>query len=79
MMLHAVAREDFDDAIIALDRQRDNHRSLRVLQSRAVGFGNLQMIGDQIELPAGHAEGGMLVNVHARKISEGVPRFEDRR
>jgi hypothetical protein len=29
----------------------------------------LQVIGDQIKLLAGHAEGGMLVNVHGRKIA----------
>src|SRR5687767_14915841 len=73
MVLHSVAREYTGRTVIAVNRQRHRYRTLRVFQPPAIIFGDLKIIGDQIELLAGHVKSRMIVNLHARTIAESLP------
>src|SRR6185503_18770080 len=78
MMLDAIAAKNFRPAIIPMDRERHDHRPFRVLEPAPIGFRDLQMVGDQIELLAGHLKSGMVVNLHARKVKMvGVPKSRE--
>ena len=70
MMLHAVAGENASGAIVAMNGQRDGHGTLGIFEAVAFGIGNFEMVGDRVELLAGHAESRAVVNIHScrRKI-----------
>jgi hypothetical protein len=52
-----------------MDRERDCHGTLGKLEARAFIGGNLQPIRHQIELPARHAKRWMIVDIHARILT----------
>ena len=56
VMLHAVTGENLHRTVVAMDRQRDRHRTLRKFQPSPFTLRNLQIIRSHIELPAGHVE-----------------------
>ena len=68
MMLNAITLESFRTAIVHVDRQRYGHGALWVHEPLAVVFVNAQIIGDDLELVAGHFEHFVVVNVHRAKI-----------
>jgi hypothetical protein len=68
MMLDAVPLEDLDLAGIEPDRERDGDEALRELGPLAQRLGEVEEIGDGIELVAGHLVGGILEEVfHERR------------
>src|SRR5688572_28543216 len=76
MMLNPVALEDFGAAIVPMNGDGDGDRTLGIFQAVAVIRRDLQVIGHQVELLAGHAKRGMVINVHGRDASEKSSRVE---
>ena len=74
MMLHSIAKEDFGSAVITVNRERDGYGALGEFDAVAVRKGDLQIIGNFIELLASHVESRMVVHLHGRKASK-PPRF----
>ena len=72
MVLHAVALEHLRAAVIAMDRNRHCERALRNLEPIAIVGGDLEIVGHQIELLAGHAKRGVVVNVHGQSVVKFV-------
>ena len=66
-------REHPRGSIITMDRQRNRDRSLWIFDPRSIVLRNLEIIGHDIELLAGHVEGRMIVNLHGRTIAEAAP------
>ena len=64
MMLHAKARINFRAAVLAIDRQRNDHRAFWILEPRPFGFGHLQVVSDGVELLARHSECGAVIGFH---------------
>ncbi len=54
MMLHPVAGEDLDGAVVQVDGQRDDQGAFGIFEPLAMALGNLQMVGHEVKLPAGH-------------------------
>jgi hypothetical protein len=65
MMLDAMSGEDAGRAIVETDRQRDGHGTFGEFKASAFILRYLQQVSREVELPAGHAKGGMIVNFHA--------------
>jgi hypothetical protein len=63
MMLHAIAHEDRGAAIITPHRHRHAHAAFGHLQAVAGVFGDVQKVGHQIKLLAGHAENGRVIDL----------------
>ena len=68
VMLHPVAVEHARAAVVHVDRNRDGHRALGILHPVAIALRHLQVVGDLIELLAGHPPDRVVVNVHAGTI-----------
>jgi hypothetical protein len=69
VVLDAVAAEDVDRAVVEADGQGDGHGAFGEFESIPVVLRDLQAVGDDIELLAGHVEGGVLVNFHGAKLA----------
>ena len=59
--------------------QRHGQRAFGIFQAGAVLVGNGQMVGDEIELPAGHPEDRAVVDFHAAKVSRKLSGMEGRK
>ena len=65
MVLHAVAGEHLGGPVVAMNRQGDRHGALGIFDAVALGVGDLQMVGHQVKLLAGHPESRVIVDFHA--------------
>ncbi len=63
-MLHAVAREDLDLAIIAAHRHGDGEGALGIFQPVTFVRRDVQPVRHEVELLAGHVEGRVVIDVH---------------
>ena len=68
MMLNAITLESLRAAIVHVHRQRYGHGALRIHEPLAIVFVDAQIIGDDLELVAGHFEHVIVVNMHRAKI-----------
>jgi hypothetical protein len=76
-MLDAVALEGLRAAVIHVHRQRHRHGALWEHEPIAIVRIDLQIIGDDLELVAGHLEDFVVVNAHKKEKPEGrMPRRE---
>ena len=73
VMLHAVAGKNFGGTIVEANGQRDDHGALGKFEAVAMTPGNLQVVGNDVKLPAGHVESGMLVNFHDESSQADLP------
>ncbi len=64
MMLHAVAGENFNGAVVHVDGQRDSQGALGKFQALAVTGGNLEMLGNDVKLPTRHLESRVRIDFH---------------
>ena len=60
-MLHAITLESLGAAVVHVHRERDGDGALRVHQPIAIVLIDLQVIGDDLELVAGHLENFVVV------------------
>ncbi len=71
MMLHPVAGEDLGPAVVHVNRARDDDGAFRIEEPVAFLLGDAQMVGDDMELIAGHFEHGARVEaLHMRSPSD---------
>src|SRR5579862_1403431 len=75
-MLNPVAAEDLYGTIISVDRQSHRHRPLGKLDPAPFRVRYLQMVSNQVKLLTGHAESGMIVNLHPGRISAEAGNFQ---
>jgi hypothetical protein len=52
-----------------MNRDGDTDRSLGKLEAIAIVLRDIEIISHQVELLAGHAKGGMIIDFHARDSS----------
>jgi hypothetical protein len=69
MMLHAKAGENLDAPIVSFDWKRHGHGAFGELEAIAIVGIDPKAIRDNIELPARHFEGWVLVNLHLRNLA----------
>ncbi len=65
-MLHPVSLESLGAAVVHMHRESHGHRALGVHQPVAIVFVDVQVIGDDLELVAGHCEDFVVVNHKSR-------------
>jgi hypothetical protein len=73
MMLNSIAFEDGHATVIAMDRARHGHRSLRVKQTVSFVVTEFEKVRDTVELATRHVEDGTAVYrlmTHRRPPSE---------
>jgi hypothetical protein len=70
VMLNAVTGEDMRAAVVAMNRESDGHGTFRVFEAITVVDRNFETIRDDIELAAGHVEGGMFVDFHGSRLRD---------
>jgi hypothetical protein len=70
MVLHPVTGEHLGVAIVTMNRQRHGQGAFGILDPVAFRVGDLKVIGDQIELLAGHLKSRVVVNVHRASLKE---------
>ena len=70
MVLHPVARENGRRAVVPVDGQCHRHRPLGQQQAVAVVAVDVEVIGDQAELFAGHVESRVRVDGRGSKHRE---------
>ena len=66
MVLHPITVEHGDAAVVAMDRTGDRHRPLRIQQTRALIGGNVDIIGNRLELLSCHLENWTGIDAHCR-------------
>ena len=71
VMLHAVTLESLGAAVVHVHRQRDGHGALRIHEPIAIVLIDVQVIGDDLELVAGHLEDFVVVNAHKEQSRKG--------
>ena len=76
VMLHAVAGEHLRRAVVAMNRQGHGHGALGIFEPVALGVRDLQVVGHQVELLAGHAESRMVVDFHGAEDNSFARRCE---
>jgi hypothetical protein len=59
VVLHAVPVKHLDPPVVALERQGDRYRTLRLDHPVTVLLRDFEMIGQHLELPHCHAENGI--------------------
>src|SRR4051812_7187048 len=69
MMLHAKAGEDFDASVVALDGNGHGHGAFGKFEAVAIVGGDAKPGRHNVELSGRHFEGGMLVDLHERKLT----------
>src|SRR5690348_366028 len=69
MMLHTITGKNLHRTVVTMNRQRHNHRAFRKFQPLAVSLQNLQTVGDEIELLAGHVESRVIVDFHEARVA----------
>ena len=74
VVLDAKALEDLGRTVVAMHRAGDRERALRVEDPVAVAVGHVEMVGDAVELPAGHVEDRVAEERH-RGHGWGAPWF----
>lgn len=72
MMLHPVTGENLGGTIVHAYRHGNREGTFWKLEPFTFAGGNLETVGNQIELSARHLEGGMVVNLHGRQYSVAV-------
>ncbi len=68
MMLHAITLKRARAAVVHVNRQRHRDGALRIHKALAIVLIDTQIIGDDLELIAGHLEHFVVVNVHWAKV-----------
>jgi hypothetical protein len=76
MMLYAVAAEDFDLAIVASNWECHAHGTFGIFDSVPFVFRNIEPVGDQLKLLAGHIKCRMRINFHAEKLAGSNPAWK---
>ena len=67
VMLDAITLESLGAAVVHVHRQGDGHGALRKHEPIAIVRIDLQVIGDDLELVAGHLEDFVVVDAHKEK------------
>src|SRR5258705_5023411 len=68
VVLDTIAGKNFRRSIITMNWQGHGDRSLGILQSGTIVFRDFEVVGHHVKLLACHVKGGVIVNLHARRI-----------
>ena len=66
MMLHAITLKSLRGAVVHVHRKRHRDGALRIHQPIAIVAIDVQIIGNDRELIAGHLEYVVVINIHKR-------------
>jgi hypothetical protein len=71
--LHTITLESLGAPIVHVHRESDGDRAFRVHESVAIVAIDVQVVGDDLELIAGHLKYVVVINIHKRASDFGIP------